>query len=156
METVLYLCCNICDEVFHGLFNSSAKPALEIGSLEQLINFLKVTELRSNELHRALFHSWWHSWLSLCPEKLRNGQSHTRSRRGPFMEISRGFPAEQCQMHESPGQAENVNQAIHKLQLSEVLSTTVQQSRNLGPKPRAGTMPLSVGFSLSLSFFSPS
>lgn len=97
LETVLYLCCNICDEVFRGLFNSSAKPALEIGSLEQLINFLKVTQLRSNELHRALFHSWWHSWLSLCPEKLRNGQSHTRSRRGPFMEISRGFPAEQCE-----------------------------------------------------------
>lgn len=34
------------------------------------------------------------------------------------MEFSGGFPAELCQMHESPSQAENVNQAIHKLQLS--------------------------------------
>lgn len=62
------------------------------------------------------------------------------------MEISRGFPAEPCQMHESPAQAKNVNQAIHKLQLSKVLSTAVQQSLNLGPRPSPGTRLLSVGF----------
>ena len=63
------------------------------------------------------------------------------------MEISTGFPAEPCQMHESPGQEENVNQAMHKLQLSKVLSTAVQQSLNLGPRLRPGTMLLSVRFS---------
>lgn len=87
--------------------------------------------------------------LWLC-RKLRNGQYHTHSGRGPFMEISTGFPAEPCQMHESPGQEENVNQAMHKLQLSKVLSTAVQQSLNLGPRLRPGTMLLSVRF----SFFS--
>lgn len=66
------------------------------------------------------------------------------------MEISTGFPAEPCQMHESPGQEENVNQAMHKLQLSKVLSTAVQQSLNLGPRLRPGTTLLSVRF----SFFS--
>ena len=87
--------------------------------------------------------------LWLC-RKLRNGQYHTHSRRGPFMEISTGFPAEPCQMHESPGQEENVNQAMHKLLLSKVLPTAVLQSLNLGPRPSRGTMLLSVRF----SFFS--
>lgn len=72
------------------------------------------------------------------------------------MEISRGFLAEPCQMNESPGQAENVNQAIHKLRLSKVLSTTVQQSLNLGPRPSSGTMPFSVGVFFSSFFFKTS
>lgn len=63
------------------------------------------------------------------------------------MEISTGFPAEPCQMHESPGQEENVNQAMHKLLLSKVLPTAVLQSLNLGPRPSPGTMLLSVRFS---------
>lgn len=76
------------------------------------------------------------------------------------MEISGGFPAEPCQMHESLSQAGNVNQAIHRLQLSEVLPTAVPQSLNLGPGPRPGTMLLSVGFVFfsfkkSTSLFSP-
>ena len=64
------------------------------------------------------------------------------------MDISRGFPAEPYQMHESPGQASNVNQTTQKLQLSEVLPTAVRQSLNRGPRPSPGTMPLSVGFFL--------
>lgn len=79
---------------------------------------------------------------------------HTQPR-GPFMEISRGFPAELCQMHESPVRAGNVNQAIHRLQLREVLSTTVQQSWNLGPRPRLEQCHSlwDFSFSLFLSFF---
>lgn len=70
------------------------------------------------------------------------------------MEISRGFPTELCQMHESPVWAENVNQAIHGLQLREVLSAAVQQSRNLGPRPSLEQCHSlwDFSFSLSLSF----
>lgn len=130
---------------FCMFFNFTSKSTFEVGNLDRLNN-----DARS--------HSWEVKiWAELIPQlaaflafwlyrSLRNGPYHTQSGRGPFMEISGGIPAGLWQMHESPSQAGNVNQVIHKLQLSEVLSTAVQQSLNLGPRPSPGTMPLSVGF----------
>lgn len=119
---------------FCMFFNFTSKSTFEVGNLDRLNN-----DARS--------HSWEVKiWAELIPQlaaflafwlyrSLRNGPYHTQSGRGPFMEISGGIPAGLWQMHESPSQAGLVNQVIHKLQLSEVLSTAVQQVSILAQDP---------------------
>jgi hypothetical protein len=143
--SVLLKGCNV-------LLNSISETGPELGSLQRLSSLLKAKQEGSNERSRVWFHSR-NILGSVTEQKTKRWSVPHTQPRGPCLEISRGFPAEPCQMHESPVWVENVNQAIHRLQRREVLSTAVRQSRNLGPRPSLEQCHSLWDFSFFLSLF---